>query len=494
MQTPRAWIEAYSRSLNDVSDAARTELERRLYALDWTQDVAAIREQVVAIMQPCCGASTTMAARLAADFYDGLRERSGVRDGFKAVIDPCREPEATEGAVRAFAQDLVDGKPLEQFVGKCSDRLDQETRTAANKCVEANARRDPKRPRWARVPTGPETCEFCIMLASRGFVYRSEDVASHAHANCDCRVVPSWDGDKAAIEGYDPDAYYRQWKALETYKAEDRRIRDLMHDDTLARLSEKSKAVSDEMAAIIHEGLTAKTSARYFDLADSHDAIAHQIAETKELRAREMRDIIAMHRSMGPTNGNRPSAYLHTSGLSARLDKEVMDSAEFMPTSWLELMDRMGVRFEPLANTPTNSTRSHYYYGTNTIYLDPDADKFTVVHEMMHAMDEWSIDFNGLNKYFFLGKTNGKTIKPLSELTGDPEYDIMDEQAYDMGDHCIHPYAYKVYGDDSVIRARAYTDFEIGSMGVEWLYRDVSVFERDPDHLRHVLKLLREVQ
>lgn len=258
MQIPRAWIEAYSRSLNQLSDRGRVELERRLYALDWSQDVTAIREQVVAIMQTCCGASSTVAARLAADFYDGLRERSGVVDGFKAIVDPCREPEATEGAVRAFVQDLVDGKPVEQFVGKCSDRLDRETRLAANKCMEANARRDPKKPRWARVPTGPETCEFCIMLASRGFVYRSEDLASHAHANCDCRIVPSWDRGKAAVEGYDPDAYYLAWQKL----AEIGRRNDLDGDEkAMLRLAvsdslrpfsvEKARELADKMDVCI---------------------------------------------------------------------------------------------------------------------------------------------------------------------------------------------------------------------------------------------------
>ena len=57
---------------------------------------------------------------------------------------------------------------------------------------------------------GSETCSFCIMLASRGFVYHSESTASHAHANCDCRITPSWDKSPTA-QGYDPDAYYDEW-------------------------------------------------------------------------------------------------------------------------------------------------------------------------------------------------------------------------------------------------------------------------------------------
>lgn len=218
MQIPRRWVEAYSSGLNQLSERGRAELARRLSEVDWSQDVATVREQVVAVMQACCGASSTMAARLAADFYDGLRDEFGVEDGFRATVDGGYEPEATEGAVRAFAQDLVDGRPVEQFVGRCADRLDREVRLSANRCVERNARKDPKRPRWARVPTGPETCQFCIMLASRGFVYHSEELASHAHAHCDCRVVPSWDRAKAAVEGYDPSYYLALYNDPEAAK------------------------------------------------------------------------------------------------------------------------------------------------------------------------------------------------------------------------------------------------------------------------------------
>ena len=219
MQIPRSYVENYSKALNVVSDRARAQLVDALSHIDYSADVAIIREAVIAIMQPACGASSTMAARLAADFYDGLRARFGLDDGFTAEVDSLREPEATEGAVRAFAQDLVDGKPVEQFVGKCADRIDYETRRAANECVAANAKRDPRKPRWARIPTGAETCKFCIMLASRGFVYHSEETASHAHSSCDCRVVPSWDKSPAA-QGYDPDKYYDMWKHPEKYVLE----------------------------------------------------------------------------------------------------------------------------------------------------------------------------------------------------------------------------------------------------------------------------------
>ena len=247
MQIPRSYVENYSKALNVVSDKARAALVDALSKIDYSADVADVRNAVIAIMQPACGASSTMAARLAADFYDGLRARFGIDDGFRAEVDSQRVPEATEGAVRAFAQDLVDDKPIEQFVGKCADRIDYETRKAANECVAANAKRDPKKPRWARVPTGVETCQFCIMLASRGFVYHSEETASHAHAHCDCRVIVSWDKNNPLVQGYDPDKYYDMWKHPEKY--ENAKDEGVESDDKPNDKSERESRFNDYLTA-----------------------------------------------------------------------------------------------------------------------------------------------------------------------------------------------------------------------------------------------------
>jgi hypothetical protein len=47
-------------------------------------------------------------------------------------------------------------------------------------------------------------------------VYHSEETASHAHANCNCVITPSWDKSPLA-QGYDPDKYYDMWKHPEKY-------------------------------------------------------------------------------------------------------------------------------------------------------------------------------------------------------------------------------------------------------------------------------------
>lgn len=237
MQIPRSYIESYSRALNVVSERARAALEDALSQIDYTADVASIRETVIAIMQPACGASTTMAARLAAEFYDGLRLRFGISDDFFAEVDSRREPEATSGAVRAFASELDSSMPnVQAFQNLCVDRIDYETRRAANECMAYNARNDPKKPRWARIPTGIETCDFCIMLASRGFVYHSEDTASHAHANCDCRITPSWDK-SPVVQGYDPGYYLDVWNGMSRYDISAKKISDYC-------LLEENKAIA----------------------------------------------------------------------------------------------------------------------------------------------------------------------------------------------------------------------------------------------------------
>ena len=68
---------------------------------------------------------------------------------------------------------------------------------------------------WARVPSGAETCAWCRMLASRGAVYHSAQVAGKGksyHGDCDC--VPTLvRGPEDYPKGYDPGALFDQYDA-----------------------------------------------------------------------------------------------------------------------------------------------------------------------------------------------------------------------------------------------------------------------------------------
>lgn len=199
-----------TKQVNAISADAQEKVLRVLESIAWTpENIAECRDIVIAALAEVMPAYTDTAAQAGADFYDAVRETQvGEALGASAVSGYAQE--ATEGAVRAFVQQIVDGKPVEQFNRSVLGRVDRDVKRAGNVSVAENAARDPLKPRYARVPTGAETCSFCLMLASRGFAYRSREAASHAHPGCDCRVVAGFDG--MEVEGYDPDDLYLKWK------------------------------------------------------------------------------------------------------------------------------------------------------------------------------------------------------------------------------------------------------------------------------------------
>lgn len=70
---------------------------------------------------------------------------------------------------------------------------------------------------WARVPSGATTCAWCLMLASRGGVYRTKELAQLGtngkkyHGSCDCQPVLVR-GPEDYPDGYDPSGLYDQYQ------------------------------------------------------------------------------------------------------------------------------------------------------------------------------------------------------------------------------------------------------------------------------------------
>ncbi|MBF9694105.1 hypothetical protein [Bifidobacterium dentium] len=75
--------------------------------------------------------------------------------------------------------------------------------------TQNNRDADPTHPGWARVPRGSDPCSFCVMLASRGFAYTSEESADFGSSfhNGKCRCVPVCSWGKDRIFGYDQEKY-----------------------------------------------------------------------------------------------------------------------------------------------------------------------------------------------------------------------------------------------------------------------------------------------
>lgn len=152
------------------------------------------------------------ASSLAADLYESMAEaaRAKVKG---ALVDTSDVSEYVSKEIRYQLRKYLDGD-TGGFINACGQQASDQVSRRANQTIRINAKRDGLR--YARVPMGGETCTFCTMLASRGFVYRSAEAAgegNHYHRHCRCKVVPGFDG--VEVEGYDPDELHRRWLAFD---------------------------------------------------------------------------------------------------------------------------------------------------------------------------------------------------------------------------------------------------------------------------------------
>ena len=108
------------------------------------------------------------------------------------------EPGAVDDVARYQAKKLAkEGDAA--FARACGEFARNDAFRSPNETIIANVGRDRDGgAMFARVPTGTETCAFCLMLASRGAVYHTRKTAGewrHFHRGCDCKVVPSFEDD-----------------------------------------------------------------------------------------------------------------------------------------------------------------------------------------------------------------------------------------------------------------------------------------------------------
>lgn len=186
--------------------------------------VAEIRAAAIELTDAVLSSYGDAASSLACDLFDSIMELEGVGVPAAQVYDGVREG-AVEGTVRRVVGD-VDGTQdsLDTFSQAVGKFVEQETRRAASATVEKNVERASKTKagrnvRYARVPTRAVPCEWCAMLASRGFVYKSAGTAeAGSHHRCTCTIVPGVKG-VTQVAGYDPKHYADVWQHRERYES-----------------------------------------------------------------------------------------------------------------------------------------------------------------------------------------------------------------------------------------------------------------------------------
>lgn len=211
----------YNRGAAEIGDGAASAVEQRV--LGWCRShkdatVAEKREAAKLIMEGFVQAYDDKAAEFASQWYDYRAEQGGARLK-QAVTMTVYEPESVDDVARYQAKKLAkEGDAA--FARACGEFARNDAFRSLNETIITNVGRDrDKGAMFARVPTGTETCTFCLMLASRGAVYHSRKTAGewrHFHRGCDCKVVPSFEGDPDAelVQGVKPRELYERYKVF----------------------------------------------------------------------------------------------------------------------------------------------------------------------------------------------------------------------------------------------------------------------------------------
>ena len=212
---------AYNREVARIGDRAAADVESSVLA--WCRShedatVAEKREAAKLIMEGFVQGYDDVAAEFAAQWYDHRAEQGGARLD-QAVTMTTYRPDSVDAVARYQARKLAKGGDA-AFAKACGEYARDDAFRSLNETIIANVGRDrDKGARFARVPTGFETCTFCLMLASRGAVYHTRKSAGEFkrfHRRCDCKVVPSFedDADAELVEGVRPKELYERYRAI----------------------------------------------------------------------------------------------------------------------------------------------------------------------------------------------------------------------------------------------------------------------------------------
>ena len=208
-------------SLGDLQYYRATLGEIASQASDYVRDavessgggVTAMRGAAIEALQDSVGIHGEMAQAWAGQLFDEVCAAEGMGPFSFEMFDDIIDFAMLEDKVRYFAKALVEGDKG-RYLDDCATLADFYARRCNYESMVRNCYHN--HVRYARIPTGHDTCDFCMMLASRGFVYYDQAKAEEgSHIHCDCVVVPGNGADATSstqVEGYDPKALYDLWQ------------------------------------------------------------------------------------------------------------------------------------------------------------------------------------------------------------------------------------------------------------------------------------------
>lgn len=137
-------------------------------------------------------------AAVAADFYESVRPAGSppftpapqVRDDLVGggTLNWSTQPLTANDFDLAIAQD--------ETLSRIAESIMLATREAAIEALGEMTEQDPLDARFARFPQSSEPCAWCVLRASRGALYWSEEAATRGdHRDCRCKATPVFPGE-----------------------------------------------------------------------------------------------------------------------------------------------------------------------------------------------------------------------------------------------------------------------------------------------------------
>ena len=133
------------------------------------------------------------AGSLSVAWYDELRSEASPSSLYVPTIIGDPETDWIEREVEKALRDLDDeASALLRLADEAVALAEKEVARGFRDSMLGNLRSDEDAIGWSRVAR-PGACKFCVMLAGKGSVYRSESTAIFAaHKNCHCAARPEF--------------------------------------------------------------------------------------------------------------------------------------------------------------------------------------------------------------------------------------------------------------------------------------------------------------
>ena len=202
-------VEHQRRLLQKAGNLSRRQAEKLIaLILSRTAEFSEIRDLLKQGIPSIINSGAEGASALAAQWYESVYAES-------AAMPKPIGLDRIEGAVGWSMSAMFNQADIDRSMLTLLEVVESMVIGQGKNTISASGKANGRR--FARIPSGPSTCEWCMMLASRGYVYTSAESArlnGNGHDACLCSIVPE---DNTTVSGYDPADLYKIWQEIRVY-------------------------------------------------------------------------------------------------------------------------------------------------------------------------------------------------------------------------------------------------------------------------------------